>query len=153
MGHFPSHIFAAYVLALTIPYIINGEFTHPILSCFSLHMTSPLTKGCIHSHGVPFLPVSSSNTFFWTHGAFILPIVICAAVIYPTFGTHGHLDFSFDCPYLSLVHSLRFQFLSSLFTRIFFISIRFCLFSLNHVFSRLVFQFYTVWDIKSSHLL
>ena len=107
-GTFSSHIFAAYVGALTIPYIINGAFTHPILSCYSLHITSPITKGCIHSHGAPFLPVSSSNNFFWTHGAFSLPIVTFAAIIYPTFSTHGHLDFPFDCPYLSLVHSLKF---------------------------------------------
>ena len=108
-GTFPSHIFAAYVGALTIPYIINGAFILPILSCFSLHITSPITKGCIHSHGAPFLPVSSPiNNFFWTHGAPFLPIVTFAALIYPTFSTHGHFDFSFDCPYLALVHSLKF---------------------------------------------
>ena len=141
MGHlsFP-YIFAAYVGALIIPYIINGAFTHPILSCYSLHITSPFTKGCIHSHGAPFLPVSSFNNFFWTHGAPILPIVTFAALIYPTFSTHGHLDYSSDCPYLSLVHSLKSQFLFYLFTRIFFISIRFCSFSLHHVFSRLIFN-------------
>ena len=138
--------------ALTILYIINGAFTHPIPSCFLLHITSPFTKGCIHSHRSFFHPVSILNNFFRLMGHFILPIVIFAAVIYPTFGTHGHLDFSFDCPYLSLVHSLKFQFLFSLFTRIFFISIRFCLFSLNHVFSRLVFQCFTVWGMKPSHL-
>ena len=36
--------------ALTIPYIINGASYPPIFGCFSLHITSPITQGCIHSH-------------------------------------------------------------------------------------------------------
>ena len=86
--------------ALTIPYIINGASNPPIFGCFSLPITSPITKGCIYSHRAFFHPVSILNNFVRLMGHFILPIVIFAAVIYPTFGTHGHLDFSFDCPYL-----------------------------------------------------
>ena len=135
--------------ALTIPYIINGASYPPIFGCFSLHITSPITKGCIHSHRVFFHPVSIPNNFFRLMGHFILPIVIFTAVIYPTFGTHGHQDFSFDCPYLV---SGPFSETSISLPGFLFLFIKLCLFSLNHVFSRPVFQFYTVWGMKPSHL-
>ena len=125
-----------------------GNLPIPFLAAFRCTWHLPSLRGVYIFTGYLSFPFHHL-ILFWTHGAFIPPIVICATVSYPTFGTHGHLD----CPYLSLVHSLRFLFLSSLFTWILFISIMFCLFSLNHVFSRLVFQFYTVWDIKLSHLL
>ena len=96
--------------AFTIPYIccfVRGIY-HPahfewgiypsILGCFSLHITSPFTLGCINSHGALVHPVFIISQFLWTHGAPFLPIVIFAALIYPTFHTHGHLDFSSDYP-------------------------------------------------------
>ena len=48
-GHLPSHTFSM------------GHQFLPILGCFSLHITSPITKGCINSHGAPFHPVSLFN--------------------------------------------------------------------------------------------
>ena len=152
MGPFPSHIFAARVRDTYHPVHHQwGIYSIPFLVAFCCTLHLPSLRGVYILTGPFSILFQYSIISLDSWGTFILPIVIFAAVIYPTFGTHGHLDFSFDCPYLSLVHSLKFQFLFSLFTRIFFISIRFCLFSLNHVFSRLVFQCFTIWGMKTSH--
>ena len=133
-GHLPSRTLSM------------GHQSFPFLAAFhcTLHLPSP--EGCINSHGAPFLPVSLFNNHLWTHGAFTLPIVIFAALLYPTFGTHGHLQFSFDCPFISLVHFMQFQLFLFLDLHTFY------LFSLNHVFSRLVFNVFTAWDMKPSHM-
>ena len=97
-GHLPSHTFSM------------GHQILPILGCFSLHITSPKTKGCINSHGAPFLPVSSSDNFSGLMGHLPFPYLLIisldswgtypshshfSALIYPTFGTHGHFTIFF----------------------------------------------------------
>ena len=65
-----------------------------------LHIKSPIPMGHKILHRAPFQPILSWGTlpshliifFFLTHGAPVLPIVICSSNI-PLFGTHGQLDF------------------------------------------------------------
>ena len=59
--HLPSHTFS------------NGAFILPILGCFSLHITSPITKGCINSHRAPFHPISSFHNFSGLMGHLSFP--------------------------------------------------------------------------------
>ena len=98
--------------AFTIPYIccfVHGVFTIPCIlneAFYSSHSWL-LFVACYISHHKGMYK-STRGTFSSRFHHFIIslnswgttfvPIVIYAALIYPTFSTHGHLDFSLDCP-------------------------------------------------------
>ena len=158
MGQLPSHIFAALYRALTIPYTFNGALILPILGCFLLHITSPITKGCINSHGAPFHPVSLPNNRIWTHGAFTLPIVNFAALYIPLLARMVTYPFFLDCPYMFLVHFLLYVCTMCIFhSFISFWTILSMLYRMGHeTFPFALFSTYfpclLSWGITSSHV-
>ena len=119
MGHHSIPILAQYG-AITIPYIccfVRGNY-HPVLFQWGINPSHSwllfIAHYISHYQGVykftrgTFPSRFSILCFLWTHGTLFLPIVNFAALIYPTFVTHGHLHIFFDCPLILLVHFLKY---------------------------------------------
>ena len=84
-GHLPSRTFS-----MGHPFI-------PFLAAFHCTLHLPSLRGVYIHMGHLSIPF---HYLLISHGAPMLPIVIFAVLIYPTFGTHGHLNFLSDCPYI-----------------------------------------------------